>query len=120
MGFELKRYESAWGNGEVTVTVLRGNDWDLGPITVDYATSDLTAQAGQDYQAVSGTLVLEENETVESLTIPILRARPTNQYPAYPWHCGHRRSLCGRGLPIPCESVPVFRRAADLQDLGGV
>ena len=31
--------------------VLRGNDGALGPITVDYATSDLTATAGADYQA---------------------------------------------------------------------
>ena len=59
------------------MTVLRGNDWALGPIRVDYATSDLTAKAGQDYQAVSGTLELKENETMTSLTIPILRARPT-------------------------------------------
>jgi predicted esterase len=75
--FELTRYTNAWGNAGVTVTVLRGNDWALGPITVDYATSDLTARAGQDYQAVSGTLQFQENETVKSLTIPLLRARPT-------------------------------------------
>jgi polyhydroxybutyrate depolymerase len=45
----------------------------LGPITADYATSDLTAKAGQDYQAVSGTLAFEQNETVKTITIPILR-----------------------------------------------
>ena len=51
---------------------MRGNDGALGPITVDYATSDLTATAGEDYQAVSGTLEFQENETVKSLTVPIL------------------------------------------------
>jgi hypothetical protein len=39
---------------------------------VDYATADGTAQAGRDYQALSGTLEFKENETVKSLTIPIL------------------------------------------------
>ena len=73
MGFELGSY-SVWENaGAITVTVLRGNDVALGPITVDYATSNLTAKAGQDYQAVSGTLAFEENETVKTITIPILR-----------------------------------------------
>jgi polyhydroxybutyrate depolymerase len=45
----------------------------LGPSTVDYATSDLFAKAGQDYQAVSGTIAFEQNETVKTITIPILR-----------------------------------------------
>src|SRR5207247_2652358 len=52
---------------------LRGNDVALSPITADYATSDLTAKAGQDYQAVSGTLAFEQNETVKTITIRILR-----------------------------------------------
>ena len=94
MGFELTRYTNAWGNAGVTVTVLRGNDWALGPITVDYATSDLTAKAGQDYQAVSGTLEFQENETVKSLTIPILRARPT-----------------GANQELPCDPEQSDRRS---------
>ncbi len=36
-----------------------------------------TATAGQDYQAISGTLEFQENETVKSLTVPILRPPPT-------------------------------------------
>ena len=75
LGFELCQL---FGRGKARrarsrSSVLRGNDGDLGPITVDYATSDLTATAGQDYQAVSGTLEFQENETVKSLTVPILR-----------------------------------------------
>src|SRR5262249_14125211 len=73
IGFELASY-SVWESaGTIAVTVLRGNDVALGPITVDYATSDLTATAGQDYQAVSGTLAFEPNETMKTITIPILR-----------------------------------------------
>ena len=78
LGWALKRRPTtnAWGQAaDFAVTVLRGNDAALGPITVDYATSDLTATNGLDYQAVSGTLTFQENETVKSLTIPILRGR---------------------------------------------
>jgi len=79
LGFELSSYsvcEKAQA-GEITLMVVRGNDGTLGPITVDYATSDLTATAGNDYQAVSNTLAFQENETVKSLTVPILRPPAT-------------------------------------------
>jgi len=79
LGFELSSYsvcEQAQA-GEITLLVVRGNDGALGAINVDYATSDLTATAGNDYQAVSGTLEFNENETVKSLTVPILRPTPT-------------------------------------------
>jgi polyhydroxybutyrate depolymerase len=73
IGFEVASY-SIWENaGAIIVTVLRGNGLALGPISADYATGDLTAKAGQDYQAVSGTLAFEQNETVKTITIPILR-----------------------------------------------
>jgi polyhydroxybutyrate depolymerase len=77
VGFDTNRY-SVWRNaGEVRVTVLRGNDRALGPVTVDYSTADFTAKAGYDYQAVSGTMEFKENETVKSLTIPLLRNAAT-------------------------------------------
>ena len=72
-GFELSSY-SVWENaGAINVTVLRGNAAALGPITIDYATGDSTAKAGQDYQAISGTLAFQQNERVKTITIPILR-----------------------------------------------
>jgi hypothetical protein len=78
VGFDAPSYTTAWGQaGEFTVTVLRGNDCALGPFTVDYATSDVSALAGQDYQAVSGTLAFAANETVKSLAIPLLHGRAT-------------------------------------------
>jgi poly(3-hydroxybutyrate) depolymerase len=79
LGFELSSYsvcEQAKA-GEVTLTVVRGNDGALGPITADYATADLTALAGQDFQAISGTLEFQANETVKSLSVPILRSPRT-------------------------------------------
>jgi len=73
VGFELSSY-SVWENaGAITLTVLRGNDVALGPTAVDFATSDGTAKVGADYQAVSGILAFPENETVKTITIPILR-----------------------------------------------
>jgi poly(3-hydroxybutyrate) depolymerase len=76
VGFEAASYTNAWGQAaDFAVTVLRGNDTALGPITVDYATSDLTAANGLDYQGGSGTLTFLENETVKNLPIPILRGR---------------------------------------------
>jgi polyhydroxybutyrate depolymerase len=72
LGFEQTRYTNALGSTAVSVIVLRGSDMGVGPITVDYATSNLTAVAGQDYQGVLGTLALGENETVKTIIIPIL------------------------------------------------
>src|SRR5262249_54825827 len=76
VGFESASYSNAWGAASnIVVTVLRGNAAALGPITVDYATSNLRATAGMDYQAISGTLQFQQNETVKSIAIPILRTR---------------------------------------------
>jgi poly(3-hydroxybutyrate) depolymerase len=76
VSFEFTGYTNAWGQGaEFAVTVLRGNDGALGLITVDYATSNLTATAGEDYQAVSGTLTFQENQTLTNLSVPLLRGR---------------------------------------------
>jgi len=73
VSFELSSYP-VWENaGNVALIVLRGNDVALGPITVDYATADLTAVAGVDYQAVSNTLAFGQNETMKTIIIPILR-----------------------------------------------
>jgi len=73
LGFESNSVSVWEGAGEVNLVVLRGDDWNLGPITVDYTTSDLTATAGSDYQALSGTLEFQANETIKSLAIPIYR-----------------------------------------------
>lgn len=75
VGFEFARYTNAWSSTAASLTVLRGSDWTSGPVTVDYATSDISALAGQDYTPISGTLRFLESDTALSLTIPLLKAR---------------------------------------------
>ena len=41
-------------------------------VTVDYATSDNTAEAGDDYTETSGTLTFAAGETVMAIIVPIL------------------------------------------------
>ena len=41
-------------------------------VTVDYATSDGTATAGQDYTATAGTLTFSPGETTKTITVPVL------------------------------------------------
>ena len=42
------------------------------PVRVDYATEDGTARAGEDYTAVSGTLVIEAGGRAATVTVPLL------------------------------------------------
>jgi hypothetical protein len=55
----------------LTVVVVRGGD-DTAAFTVDYATADDTARAGQDYVGVAGTLEFGEGENSKTLTIQFL------------------------------------------------
>lgn len=56
--------------GVVEISVARGDD-GASPVRVDYATTDATARAGQDYTSTSGTLVFEPGEVVKSIHVPI-------------------------------------------------
>ena len=58
--------------GELRVTVLRGNDRRLGPFTVEFATSNFSAIAGQDYLATNGTLAFAEGEMQQTFAVRIL------------------------------------------------
>lgn len=58
--------------GELRLTVLRGNDAELGPFTVDFATSNVTAIGGVDYEGTNGTLAFAENEMEQSFAVHIL------------------------------------------------
>ncbi|MBM3882154.1 MAG: hypothetical protein FJ387_20935 [Verrucomicrobia bacterium] len=57
--------------GAVEVSVARGDD-GANPVSVDYATTDGSAKAGQDYTTTSGTLVFEPGETLKRILVPIL------------------------------------------------
>jgi Tol biopolymer transport system component len=68
--------QSAFGaqedGGSVTVPVLRTSLGASGPATVQYTTGDLTATAGSDYTATSGTLTFGPGEDVKFITVPVL------------------------------------------------
>jgi len=59
------------GEGEAEVTVRRLGDVRQ-PATVGYVTHDGTAQAGQDYESVAGTLAFAAFESERSFRLPIL------------------------------------------------
>ena len=54
---------------EFRVTLSRAAS---GEVTVDYATSDGTAVAGEDYTATSGTLAFAAGELAKTVSVPIL------------------------------------------------
>jgi hypothetical protein len=56
--------------GFLTVNVVRTGG-SSGILTAGYSTADITAAAGQDYVATSGTLTFNEGETSKSFDIPI-------------------------------------------------
>jgi hypothetical protein len=57
--------------GLATITVLR-NGGSSGNLTVDYATMNGTATAGQDYTSISGSLTFSNGETTKTLQIPVV------------------------------------------------
>jgi hypothetical protein len=59
------------GTPTVTVVVNRFGG-SAGEVRVDYATSDGTATAGQDYTATSGTLIFPDGVVTQNFTVPIL------------------------------------------------
>ncbi|MEQ1862697.1 MAG: Calx-beta domain-containing protein, partial [Chthoniobacteraceae bacterium] len=65
-------YSIAENGGALTVTVSRSHETNYGFVTVDYAVVGITAQPGQDFTPVAGTLTFRETETVKSFTIPII------------------------------------------------
>ena len=69
--FEYSSYSVAEDAGSVLIGVVRGDDGKF-PITVDYATTNATATAGQDYTETKGTLTFAAGEKVKLFTVPIL------------------------------------------------
>ena len=43
------------------------------PVSVDYATSDITTTAGADYPATSGTLTFAPGETAKTISVPVFQ-----------------------------------------------
>ena len=57
--------------GTLSVTVNRTDGSD-GRVTVDYATSGVSATPGQDFTSASGTLVFEDGQTSRTIQVPII------------------------------------------------
>lgn len=58
--------------GSLTIPVLRSAFGATGPTTVQFSTSDQSANAGSDYVATSGTLTFDAGENVKFITVPLL------------------------------------------------
>lgn len=71
LAFSSDTYSVGEGGGSVTVNIDRTGGSD-GTVTVNYATSNGSATAGNDYTAASGTLAFGNGETTKSFTVPIL------------------------------------------------
>jgi glucose/arabinose dehydrogenase len=68
--FSQSAYEIKEDGGQATITVRRtGNT--TGIATINYATSDGTANAGSDYTAATGTITFAANETSKTFTVGI-------------------------------------------------
>jgi hypothetical protein len=70
--FALSKQVVQESDALAVINVVRVNDSVLAPFSVDFATSDQTAKAGQDYSAAQGTLAFAAGETVKTITVPIL------------------------------------------------
>ena len=71
IGLETSQYQVNEEAGTVDVTILRTQGSD-GTVTVDYATVDAAATAGQDYISATGTVTFADGETSKTITIPVI------------------------------------------------
>lgn len=65
-------YRVAENAGAVSLKVVRGNDMNLAPFTVNFATRAGTAAADLDYASTNGTLDFGEGELCKNITIEIM------------------------------------------------
>lgn len=70
ISLQFSNYSVSEGGGSVTLTVVREGGSD-GTVSIDYATLNGTAIAGQDYSARSGRLTFLDGQTSKSIVIPI-------------------------------------------------
>lgn len=71
VGFSTFNYFVFEDESNATITVIRQGG-SSGSLAVNYATSDMTATAGQDYVATAGTLTFADGETNKTIIIPLL------------------------------------------------
>ncbi len=71
ISFGARTYLAEEPQGQVALTLTRDGD-TTGQATVTYATQDLTANAGADYQAASGTVTFAPGETQKTISIDLI------------------------------------------------
>ncbi len=71
IAFSSATYSVASTAGSATITVVRSGNLNAA-VSVEYATSNGSAIAGQGYVATTGTLVFPANVTMESFSVTIL------------------------------------------------
>jgi uncharacterized repeat protein (TIGR01451 family) len=69
--FSAATYSAGEASGSATIAVVLNTASGL-PVTVDYATSDGTAQAGSDYTTAAGPLTFAPGVTSQTFSVPIL------------------------------------------------
>ena len=75
MQFEFATYSVAEDAGAVLIGVVRGDDGIL-PVTVDLATTDLTATSGLDYTGITNTLAFAPQRAAQAGPHPDPQRRP--------------------------------------------
>lgn len=71
VAFTAAAYNVRESDGAATITVRRTGPTNT-VVSVEYATADGTAVAGQDYQPAAGTLVFEAGVTEQRFEVPVL------------------------------------------------
>ena len=104
MQFEFKREWVRETDGVVEVKVIRGNDGELGPFTVDYATTAGTAQAGAHYVETVGTLSFGAGEMSRNFTVPILNDLAASADRTFQIQLDQ---LSGDAVPGPTQTLTV-------------
>ena len=81
------------------------------PVSIDYATEDVTAIAGEDYTETKGTLTLEPGETTKQIRVPVLRAD-------LPGHV-NRTLLLHLANPSACATLAVAKQMGTIVERCG-
>jgi uncharacterized delta-60 repeat protein len=71
MQFNLSRYSVLETGTNAVIRVVRSGG-STGEVTVDFMTSDDTAQSGVNYLGFTNTLTFAEGETYKTITVPVL------------------------------------------------
>lgn len=106
--FELNSIQVIEDVGLASVTVLRTGG-SVGNLTVDFATANVTAIAGQDYTSTSGTLSFANGETSKTIQVPILEDNDVEPDEVFTISLHHASNL--ESLSVPAT---VFVTVQDL------